>query len=288
MGYHQAHLTPRDTPGQLVRSHRLDITPTPRDRADHIDLYGNRFTYFSVEEPHSVFDVTATSEIEILKRRPLADPVTAWEPAARRASADPLASDFLGESPLIGSEPAAAEYAAATFVAGRPLLECVTELNDRIFADFGYHPGWTTISTPLSEVLASRQGVCQDFAHVAVACLRSVGLAARYVSGYIENLPPPGQPGLVGADASHAWASVRAADGMWIDLDPTNGLVEPVSHLTVAWGRDYSDVVPLKGVVTAAGGHSEMTVAVEVTRNPTAAERRARMREQRAAPNPAA
>ena len=276
IGYHQAHLSPRDTPGQRVVSHQLDISPTPADRADHVDLYGNRFTYFCVSEPHRVFDVTATSEIEILKRRPLANPVSGWERAVDHALADPLVCDFVTPSPLIAANAAIASYAAPSFPAGRPLLECVNDLNHRIYTDFNYRPGWTTVSTPLAEVIESRRGVCQDFAHLAIACVRSMGLAGRYVSGYIENLPPEGQPKMVGADASHAWASVRDAEGMWIDLDPTNDLVEPVSHITVAWGRDYSDVVPLKGVVTSTGGRTVMSVAVEVRRRTPADERKPR------------
>lgn len=276
MGYHQAHLSPRDTPGQRVISHQLDISPVPADRADHVDLYGNRFSYFCVEEPHQVFDVTATSEIEILKRRPLANPVSKWEPAIQSATADPLMCDFVTPSPLITTGGEIAAYAEPSFPAGRPLFDCLTELNHRIYRDFAYRPGWTTVSTPLADVLASRRGVCQDFAHLAIACLRSMGLAARYVSGYIENLPPEGQTKMVGADASHAWASVRDAEGMWIDLDPTNDLVEPVSHITVAWGRDYSDVVPLKGVVTSTGGPTVMSVDVEVRRRSPSAERKGR------------
>lgn len=275
MGYHQAHLSPRDTPGQRVVSHHLDISPTPSDRADHIDLYGNRFTYFCVEEPHDVFEVVATSEIEIQKRRRLADPTSDWESAALQA-ADPLVGDFTVSSPLIPRVDGIAEYAAVSFAPERPLLEALTDLTHRVFLDFRYRPGWSTVSTPLAEVMASRQGVCQDFAHVVLACVRSMGLAGRYVSGYIENVPPEGQAPLVGADASHAWASVRDAAGMWIDIDPTNDLIEPVSHVTVAWGRDYSDVVPLKGVVTSVGGPTEMSVDVEVTRRTATSERKPR------------
>jgi transglutaminase-like putative cysteine protease len=276
MGYHHAHLSPRDTAGQRVVSHQLNISPTPGDRADHIDLYGNRFTYFSVEEPHQVFDVTAISEIEILKRRPLANPVLTWEAAVASCELDPLLGDFIAHSPLIPPTPGAAEYAAPSFPPERPLLECLFDLNRRIYTDFNYRQGWTTVSTPLAHVLSSRSGVCQDFAHLAIACVRSMGLAARYVSGYIENLPLEGHAPMVGSDASHAWASVRDAEGMWIDLDPTNDLVEPVSHITIAWGRDYSDVVPLKGVVTSAGGRTEMSVAVDVQRRAPAADRKAR------------
>lgn len=276
MGYHRAHLAPRDTPGQRVLSHRLDVAPVPTDRADHVDIYGNRFTYFCVEEPHEVFEVVATSEIEILKRRPLADPSADWESAAAQAEADPLLADFTNASPLVARVDGIDDYAARSFEPGRPLLEALTDLTRRIFRDFAYRPGWSTVSTPVADVLASRQGVCQDFAHLALACARSVGLAARYVSGYIESAPPEGRPSLVGADASHAWASVRDASGMWIDIDPTNDLVEPVAHLTVAWGRDYSDVVPLQGVVTSVGGPSHMTVAVDVSRRSAGPERRTR------------
>lgn len=276
MGYHQAHLSPRDTPGQRVISHHLDVCPKPADRADHIDLYGNRFTYFCVEKPHDVLDVTALSEIEILKRRPLADPRPSWELAVDALDADPMTVDFASASPLVGRTPGVADYVAPSFQAGRPLLECVVDLNHRIHQDFAYRPGLTTVTTPLVEVLNSRRGVCQDFAHLAIACLRSMGLAARYVSGYIESASADGLPALVGADASHAWASVRGPDGMWIDLDPTNDVVEPVSHITVAWGRDYSDVVPLKGVVTSTGGPTEMEVAVSVTRRVLGTDRRVR------------
>jgi len=275
IGYHLAHLSPRDTPGQRVVSHRLDISPAPADRADHVDLYGNRFTYFCVAEPHHVFDVCATSEIEILKRRPLADAARCWEDA-RADAGDPFVCDFLTAGPLVALGPEVARYAAASFPPGRSLLDCLTDLNHRIYTDFTYQPGWTTVSTPVDDVLSSRRGVCQDFAHLAIACARSMGLPARYVSGYLETVPPDGAPVLVGADASHAWASVRDAAGMWIDIDPTNDLVEPVSHVTVAWGRDYSDVVPLKGVVTSAGGPTVMSVEVDVTRRTPGHERRPR------------
>lgn len=273
MSIHQAHLTPRPTPGQRVMNHWLEISPTPADRADHIDLYGNRCTYFSIEEPHQVFEVVATSEVELLRSRALTNPAASWEQALAHTAASPLDRDFTLESPLIPHSAEAAEYALPSFAPGRPLLESLTDLNRRIFLDFSYRPGWTTIATPVSEVLATRSGVCQDFAHVLLDCVRSLGLAGRYVSGYVENVPPAGEPVLAGADASHAWASVQDADGRWIDLDPTNGLVEPASHITIAWGRDYSDVVPLKGVVTSVGGPTEMEVDVTVERVQTAADR---------------
>jgi transglutaminase-like putative cysteine protease len=174
--------------------------------------------------------------------------------------------EFLLESPLVPTLAELEQYAAPSFTAGRPLLEAVTDLTHRIFRDFLFDPGFTTVSTPLIEVLRHRRGVCQDFAHLAVGCLRSVGLAARYVSGYIETVPPPGVAKLIGADASHAWCSVRLADGSWLDLDPTNDAVGPDGYLTVAWGRDYSEVVPVKGVVMSAGSGMALTVAVDVSR----------------------
>jgi transglutaminase-like putative cysteine protease len=157
-------------------------------------------------------------------------------------------------------------YATPSFAPGRSLLDSVGDLTSRLHADFRFQPGATNVSTPLSEVLEHRSGVCQDFAHLAVGCLRSMGLAARYVSGYIETLPPPGQAKLIGADATHAWCAVRLADGSWLDLDPTNAAVGPDHYLVVAWGRDYGDVAPVKGVVMSANDTMELSVAVDVVR----------------------
>ncbi|HPB45234.1 MAG: transglutaminase family protein [Microthrixaceae bacterium] len=265
MGYHLAYLTPRDCPGQRVRSHELLVTPTPADRAGHVDVFGNRFTYFCIEEPHVLFEVTATSEVEVSGRRRFADPQADWHSGVERAT-DPLLADFVAFSDFVTSSPSVRDYAALSFPPGRPLLEALEELNRRIFDDFAYDPGWTTVSTPVEVVFATRRGVCQDFAHLMLACVRSMGLAGRYVSGYLENRPPDGTDALAGADASHAWVSVLSGDGIWIDLDPTNGLVEPAHHITVAWGREYSDVAPLRGVVTAPGDPATLSVAVEVER----------------------
>lgn len=266
MGYHLAHLTPRDTPGQRVRSHDLTILPEPSDRASHVDAFGNRFTYFCIEAPHELFEVTARSEVEVISRRRFADPTISWERAAQRAASDPLLADFVVYSDYVRHDERIERYARRSFAAGRPLLEAVGELNQRIFNDFVYDPGWTTVSTPVEQVFASRRGVCQDFAHLLLSCVRSLGVPARYVSGYLENRPPDGEANLEGADASHAWVSVMSADGIWIDLDPTNGLSEPSSHITVAWGRDYNDVVPLRGVVTSPGDPAALSVSVEVER----------------------
>jgi transglutaminase-like putative cysteine protease len=163
-----------------------------------------------------------------------------------------------------------AEYAEGSFHPGRPLVEAVLDLTDRVYREFQYEPGFTSIATPLLEVLEQRRGVCQDFAHLMIGCIRSLGLAARYVSGYIETFPPPGQERLVGADASHAWASVYLPGWGWVDVDPTNDQFVAESYITTGWGRDYWDVSPLRGSVEGGGGSHRLDVAVDVTRVVTA------------------
>lgn len=268
--YNVAHLTPRATPTQRVLSATLAVDPSPDDRGDRVDEHGNHVEYFTVERPHGGLVVTSTCELEV-------QPADA-SPAARRSWEDTRDAvvdttperGFQLESPLVPALTELAEYAAGSFPAGRELLDAVADLTARLHRDIAYEPGATTVATPLAEVLEHRRGVCQDLAHVAVGCLRSVGLAARYVSGYLETVPPPGVPKLIGADATHAWCSVRLADGTWLDLDPTNDLVAPERHLVLAWGRDYGDVVPLKGVVMAADERMELDVAVDVARLPEA------------------
>ena len=169
------------------------------------------------------------------------------------------------DSPFVAVRPAFREYAEPSFLPGRPLLEAVADLNERIYREFKYDPHFTTVATPLDEVLSERRGVCQDFAHLAIACLRSLGLAARYVSGYILTVPPPGRPRLVGADASHAWLSVFVPGLGWADFDPTNDLLPDLQHVTLAWGRDFSDISPLRGVILGGG---EQKIDVRVTVEP--------------------
>lgn len=176
------------------------------------------------------------------------------------------ARQFRLDSPLVATSPALAAFAQPSFSPGRPLLDSVHDLNRRIHAAFTYDQEVTTISTPLSEVLAQQRGVCQDFAHLAIGCLRSLGLPARYVSGYVESLPPPGQPRLRGADASHAWFAVFDPEQGWVDFDPTNDQIVTDHHVTTAWGRDYADVTPLKGIVFGGGAH-QLEVAVEIVRS---------------------
>ena len=264
--YNLLHLGPRETLTQRVLRSELHIEPRPDDRSRRLDEHGNEVEYVTIERPHDGLVVTSTCELQV-------EPYDI-SPAAHRsweATRDPV----IGPSPGAGvpaGEPAGAVARRAgavphpSFGPGRSLLDAVADLTSRVHTDFRFEPGATNVSTPLIEVLEHRSGVCQDFAHLAVGCLRSMGLAARYVSGYIETLPPPGQDKLVGADATHAWCAVRLADGSWLDLDPTNDAVGPDHYLVVAWGRDYGDVAPVKGVVMSANDSMELSVAVDVVR----------------------
>lgn len=260
----RAHLLPRTTPSQKVVSRTLRIDPTPDDRQDRLDGFGNTVTYFSVERPYSLLEVEAVSEVEVSSPPRSATEQESWE-TTRDAQNHPIAArPFTIESQMVPRTPELADFAAASFRPGRSLLDAATDLTHRIYQDFSYDPTFSTISTPIAEVMEHRRGVCQDFAHLAIGAMRSVGLAARYVSGYLETKPPPGTPKLRGADASHAWCSVRLADGTWLDLDPTNDLVAPEHHITVAWGRDYREVAPLSGIVVGPGGPSKLEVGVDV------------------------
>jgi transglutaminase-like putative cysteine protease len=225
--------------------------------------------YFSVQDIHQSLEVTAVSHVRVAPR-PLAESRSSapWEKARRALRDDPdpevrEARQFVLESPFVSCSRAIRDYASESFPSGRALLEAVMDLTQRIYRDFTYDPHFTTLATPLSEVMGKRRGVCQDFAHLATACLRSLGLAARYVSGYLETLPPPGQAKLVGADASHAWIAVYLPGEGWAEFDPTNDCMAGERHITLAWGRDYGDVAPLKGVMSGGGSHT-LKVAVDV------------------------
>ena len=267
----EAHLLPRSTPRQQYEHGQLRIQPSPTVYRDREDFFGNRVTYFAVQEPHVTLSVTAQSEVLIVQaaaRWLWASLV--WEEVRQAVAGDTSpegieARQFLLDSPLVHRSAALAAYAAASFVPNRPLLEAVADLVQRIYQEFTYEPDATTVSTPLDEVLQHRRGVCQDFAHVAIGCLRTQGIAARYVSGYLETSAPDGQ--LIGAAASHAWVSVYCPGQGWIDFDPTNNSIPTDQHITVAWGRDYSDVTPLKGVIVGGGSHT-LDVAVTVERMP--------------------
>jgi transglutaminase-like putative cysteine protease len=270
--HNEVHLTPRDGRTQGCRHHRLAIKPRPATLSKRMDYFGNLCHDFSILEGHKKLSVHAISRVEV---KPAAPPVVERSPAweivrdfiARDLSASSIeAVQHTFPSPSVALPESARQYAAPSFPAGRPILAGVRDLTARIHRDFQYDPQATTISTPVQKAMDLRRGVCQDFAHLEIACLRSLGLPARYVSGYLRTLPPPGRPRLVGADASHAWLSVYTGDGGWVDVDPTNNCFPGADHITVAWGRDYTDVCPIKGVFIGGGiGDSHrMTVSVDV------------------------
>lgn len=270
VSHHLAHLAPRALPTQVCPWHQLEIFPTPVARATFADAHGNLTTYFEVEGAHDVLEVASTCLVEVhpsMQRDPQATP--AWDDVthacdAEYLSVDAAAGEFRFASPMVPLGAEFADYARPSFPPGKPVLACVNDFIARIHSDFRFDTRATDVATPVAEVLARRAGVCQDFAHLALASLRSIGLPARYVSGYLETLPPPGQEKLVGADASHAWIAVYCGgEAGWIDADPTNNLLPDQRHVTVAWGRDFSDVSPLRGV-TIGAGDQWLEVSVDV------------------------
>ena len=268
--HNEARMLPRQVPGQQCQQCTLKIDPQPVDYRERLDFFGNRVVYFSIRQQHDRLKVTATSRIQAVPRVSLFEFGNSqpWDVVQQRLQTERSpeildARQFLLDSPMVEVDEGLRDYARPSFPKGRAFSDAVTDLMQRIYRDFTYDPGFTTIATPLQEVLEHRSGVCQDFAHLAIGCLRSQGLAARYVSGYIETIPPPGKEKLVGSDASHAWFSVFAPDAGWLDFDPTNNQLPRDQHITVAWGRDFSDVSPLKGILSG-GGESELKVAVDV------------------------
>lgn len=271
--YGELHLLPGDFPGQTCRESRLRIDPEPNDFRERCDFYGNRTVYFAVLDAHTQLTITAESVVDVAGRKGDLAGVgdQAWETVRDRLQdggvGDALdACDFLLDSPMVATSADLREYATLSFSVGRPLVDALAEFNSRIHGDFAFKPGATSVGTTLSELLVRREGVCQDFALLAVGCLRSLGLPARYVSGYIETYPPPGRPRLVGADVSHAWASLFVPEVGWIDFDPTNDQFVSDHYVTTAWGRDYRDVSPVKGVIYTESAHDEMEVSVDVLR----------------------
>jgi len=266
LSHHVARLSPRALPHQSCVSHTLEIDPMPVVSRGHRDYHGNETTFFMMEGAHRELRITARSRIDV-SAPPAPGPAASapWESARDHEHLPLDVIEYVFESPTIRTTEEIAHYARASFPAGRPLLDAVTELMGRIHADFRFDTQATTVSTPLADVMRLRRGVCQDFSQLGVGCLRAVGLAARYVSGYIETLPPPGTPRLVGADASHAWLSVYCPGSGWIDLDPTNNVIPGDQHITLGWGRDFSDVSPLRGVMLGGGEH-QLRVAVDVLR----------------------
>jgi transglutaminase-like putative cysteine protease len=269
LSHHLVHLSPRAENGQVCTRRELIINPPPAFRRDRVDQFGNRATYFSIEEPHRLLSVDSLFEVTVPPpaRPPLLFPV-AWEDIRERLHSERRADvveafSFTFDSVHVRATAALAAYAAPSFPPGRPYLEAVMDLTRRIHDQFIYDPRATTVATPLAQVLEARRGVCQDFAHLQIGCLRSLGLAGRYISGYLLTRPPPGRPRLVGADASHAWAAVPLPDFGWVDFDPTNGLMPGDQHVTLAAGRDFADVTPVRGVILG-GGHHDLSVSVDV------------------------
>ena len=267
--FHGVHLEPRATRRQSTLKHNLLIEPAPATRTTITDYFGNRMVLLRIEEQHSELVVHARSSIDIADE-PLPDTsaTCAWEDVMDRARLpdggfDTQVLQFVPRSRLTPATPALAAFARQVFPPRRPVLEGALALTRRIFEDFKFDATATDVSTPVERVLETRRGVCQDFAHLAIACLRALGIPVRYVSGYLLTRPPPGQTKLRGADASHAWFSVWSPEASWVDFDPTNGVIPTHEHITVAWGRDYEDICPIGGVLLG-GGDQSMIVGVDV------------------------
>ena len=270
--YNLARLTPRACAHQTLLTTRIEVEPvTPVHGRKRRDYFGNELTYFTIQDPHRWLTVTVDSVVAL--SRPL-HPATADTPAWDEVQGLLGAADdedalrayqFVFDSRFVKSTPELGEYAKPSFAQGTPILETVLDLTTRIHRDFTYDPTATTIATPLVDVMRQRRGVCQDFAHLEIGCLRAMGLAARYVSGYIFGGERAEGAPLTGAWASHAWVSVYVPGHGWVDADPTNNTLAGLDHITLAWGRDYEDVSPIRGVVLGGGQHS-LTVAVNITR----------------------
>ena len=269
VSHHLVRLTPRDLPRQRCLAHQVEIAPTATHTVLRTDYFGNTSEFITVEGAHPHLVITARSTMEV---EPGVLPAPAetppWETVRDMACGAAVtpgleAVEFIFDSLFLQRRAMFADYAASSFTKARPILEAVLDFTHRIFHEFKFDPHATTVATPVERVFQEKRGVCQDFAHLQIACLRSLGLPARYVSGYLETLPPPGQPKLAGSDASHAWLAFFCPPYGWIDVDPTNNLLPSDRHITVAWGRDFHDVSPIRGVLVGSGKHT-LKVAVDV------------------------
>jgi transglutaminase-like putative cysteine protease len=264
------HLFPRaDAPGQQLLSSDLRVDPEADELSEHLDSFGNRVSIVWIHQPHRELTVVAESAVRVAVAPAGLPPSPPWEEAvaARAADRSPAglhAREMALGSPYASYSESVRAFAEPSFWPGRPAAECLADLCRRIYGEFAFDPVATDVATPLDDVLVARRGVCQDYAHLAVAACRCFGLAARYVSGYLETEPPPGMPRLQGADASHAWLSVWVPGWGWLDADPTNDQVPVQRHVTVAWGRDYSDVAPVRGLVFGPLAGQHLDVAVDV------------------------
>jgi transglutaminase-like putative cysteine protease len=270
LSHHLVRLKPRELEHQRSRGHSVESVPPATTRSEHIDHFGNTTGFLTIEGAHRRLEIHSRGVIEILP--PVTSPIPGktdpWEflrdacaGGGMEAPLEPM--EFVFASPLLPRRVDFAKYAQPSFTNGRPVLEAALDLCARIHADFAFDPRATTVMTSVLEFFRTRRGVCQDFAHLMVACLRSIGLPARYVSGYLETIPPPGKEKLIGADASHAWISVWCGKDGWRDLDPTNNLMPSQRHISVAWGRDFGDVSPVHGVLVGSGSH-KLKVSVDV------------------------
>jgi transglutaminase-like putative cysteine protease len=262
------HLRPRDSKYQCVHQSHVEVSPNPDSRFEWTDTFGNKAEFFSIEHLHPHLTVTAKSVVERRNVEYEWDLSPTWKELVdglktSQDDRDRSACEFLYDSRHCKQSSVFADYASEIAVDHRSLIECVRLLNSKIYFQFEYSTQATHVSTKPEEALAKRQGVCQDFAHIAICCLRSLGVPARYVSGYLLTHPAPGKEKLVGADASHAWISVYAGRLGWVDFDPTNNIIPGIEHITVAWGRDYGDVAPIQGVFIG-GGYTALSVSVDV------------------------
>ncbi|MCB5161071.1 transglutaminase family protein [Marinomonas algarum] len=272
--YNMAHLLARDTQNQRCIHHKIQINPPPVYQNEGEDYFGNQTFYFSIQEAHKKLVIDVTTDFEITPLNPLEwqqqNTTSCGQLRSLLASPDTpelrMAKEFLLDSPQICRSADLKAYADSTFADDKPLLQAALAFTHKIFTEFKFDPTTTTVATPLEQVLKQRSGVCQDFAHLAIGCLRSVGIPARYMSGYLETLPPPGQEKLVGADASHAWFAIFIPEMGWVEFDPTNDVMPNEQHIVTAWGRDYSDVTPLQGVIFEGGGSQQLAVSVDVRR----------------------
>jgi transglutaminase-like putative cysteine protease len=256
---HMLHLRPRPRPWQTVISERITTDPMPARRRDGLDHFGNHVTWMFMDLPHADFEVTSESVVEV-DCPPPAETATPlpWETVVQAARSHDgwHAAEFQFGTPMAPVDPASKAYVEKSFTAGRPVLDALLDLNSRINTEFRFRSGVTTISTPVSQVMARKEGVCQDFSHVMISGLRGIGMPARYTSGYIRTKPPPGQVKRQGADQSHAWVGVWLGPQLgWVDVDPTNGIVVKDEHVLLGWGRDFSDVSPVRGVILGGGDH---------------------------------
>jgi len=269
VSHHVLRLTPRNLPRQRCGAHRIAILPAPQSSTTRTDYFGNVLTFFTLREPHSRLTVEASSELEV-QNFPAPDFSRSprWEIVPQALEGRPSqeildACQFVFDSDRVSANAELAAYARDSFFTGRPLLEAARDLTRRIHQDFRFDTEATEVTTPVETFFEKRRGVCQDFAHLQIACLRSLGLPARYVSGYLRTTPAPGCQRLEGADASHAWCSAWCPETGWVDFDPTNDCVPSDGHVTLAWGRDYNDVCPIHGVLLGGARHT-LHVGVDV------------------------